>query len=224
MLRYKSRRTCLRGLVDEVGNRWLPLRMTSSLASVILHAFQPKKKFITPHPRIPTAQSNMSLENHQFKAHKSRILAEIASPSPDASPKGSIDVQILPLINRLNLHDRVFTTSSCSGRVSVFLEGLKKNAKPGFSEGDTVGKAGIGGKGEGGKWLFVSHDPVDVGGKSDREVAEMVLGKEVAAEISGDERMLGLGSGDAIDFNISSATRFVHLKFEPMVSGYASTE
>lgn len=164
------------------------------------------------------------MENHHFKAHKSRILAEIASPNPDASPKGSIDVHILPLINRLNLHDRVFTTSSCSGRVSVFLEGLKKNTKPGYSEGDTVGKAGIGGKGEGGKWLFVSHDPVDVGRKSDREVAEMVLGKEVAAETPGDERMLGLGSGDAIDFDISSATRFVHLKFEPMVSGHTSIE
>lgn len=162
----------------------------------------------------------MSLENHHFKVHKSRILAGIASPSPDASPKGSIDAQILPLIHRLNQHDRVFTTSSCSGRVSVFFEGLKKNAKQSYSEGDIVGKAGIGGKGEGGKWLFVSHDPVDVERKSDREVAEMLLGKAVAAETLSDEQRqgcAGLGSGDAVNFDISSATRFVHLKFEPMV-------
>lgn len=36
------------------------------------------------------------------------------------------------------------TTSSCSGRVSVFLEGVK------------LGKPG--GKGDGGKWLFITHD------------------------------------------------------------------
>lgn len=173
----------------------------------------------------------MSLKNRLFKTHKSRILAEIESPIPDASPKGSIDVQILPLINRLNQHDRIFTTSSCSGRVSVFFEGLKKiatTATPRYSEqnqqagktpvGDAVGNAGIGGKGEGGKWLFVSHDPVDAERKSDCEVAEMLLGKEVAA--TPDEQRLGyvgLGFGDAVGFDISSATRFVHLKFEPMV-------
>lgn len=188
--------------------------MTSSLASVIL------PKNLLPH----TPQSDMSSENYLFKSHKFRILAEIASPSPDASPKGSIDVQILPLVDQLNQHDRVFTTSSCSGRVSVFFEGQKKIATPSHSErnqqtpavGDPVGKAGIGGKG-GGKWLFVSHDPVDVERKSDCEVAEMLLGD--------DEQKLGyvgLGSGDAVGFDISSATRFVHLKFEPMVCNPAS--
>lgn len=176
----------------------------------------------------------MSPQNCLFTAHKSRILAEISSPNPDASPKGSVDVQILPLINQLNQHDRVFTTSSCSGRISVFYEGLKKSAKSSYSgenqqesgipeARNAVGKAGIGGKGEGGKWLFVSHDPLDVGQKSDREVTEMLLGKEVdeiAVRTSGDgERLgaLGLGSNDIVDFDISSTTRFVHLKFEPMV-------
>lgn len=177
----------------------------------------------------------MSSKNGLFKTHKSRILVEIESPTPDASPKGSIDVQILPLINRLNQHDRIFTTSSCSGRVSVFFEGLKKiattTATPRYSEqnqqagktsvGDAVGNAGIGGKGEGGKWLFVSHDPVDAERKSDYEVAEMLLGKEVdeVAATPDEQRLgyVGLGSVDAVGFDISSATRFVHLKFEPMV-------
>lgn len=204
--------------------------MTSSLTSVILHFS--KSNFSLPHnPRVSYGLI-MSSENHLFKAHKSRILAEIESPIPDASPKGSIDVQILPLINRLNQHDRIFTTSSCSGRVSVFFEGLKKiPTTPRYSEqnqqagktpvGDAVGNAGIGGKGEGGKWLFVSHDPVDAERKSDCEVAEMLLGKEVdEVAATHDEQRLGyagLGSGDAVGFDISSATRFVHLKFEPMV-------
>lgn len=191
--------------------------MTSSLTPVIL----PKIHYPTPLNR-----SDMSSET-LFKEHKFRILAEIASPNPDASPKGSIDVQILPLINRLNQHDRVFTTSSCSGRVSVYFEGQKKIATPNYSErnqqtpavGDPVGKAGIGGKGGGGKWLFVSHDPVDVEQKSDCEVAEMLLGKEVDEQRLG---YVGLGSGDAVGFDISSATRFVHLKFEPMVCKPAS--
>lgn len=177
---------------------------------------------------------DMPQRNCLFTAHKSRILAKISSPSPDASPKGSVDTQILPLISRLNQHNRVFTTSSCSGRISIFLEGLKKNTRSSYfgenkQEGrvlaaeDAGGKAGIGGKGEGGKWLFVSHDPVDLIHKSDQEVSEMLLGKkadEAAAETpSGKEKLggLGLGSVDVSDFDISSITRFVHLKFEPMV-------
>lgn len=74
------------------------------------------------------------------------------------------------------------TTSSCSGRVSVFLEGRKKGkyvrgggAGGGINrnqkqqqqeevEKEEEGEVGVmlppGGKGNGGRWLFVSHDPV----------------------------------------------------------------
>lgn len=172
----------------------------------------------------------MSSQKRHFAAHKSRVLAEVAAPGPDASPKGSVDVQILPLITRLNQHDRVFTTSSCSGRISVFLEGLKKNSNPGDSRmnqqeskvldrGDTAGKAGIGGKGEGGEWLFVSHDQVDVERKSNQEVAETLFGNEkdgATAKTFSDDEGSRLGE-DIVDFDISYTTRFVHLKFEPMV-------
>jgi tRNA wybutosine-synthesizing protein 3 len=176
----------------------------------------------------------MSSPEARFAVNKSRILAEIASTAPDASPKGSIDVQILSLINQLNQHDRVFTTSSCSGRISVFFEGVKKSTEPidseelqGDDRGNRAGQAGMGGKGEGGKWLFVSHDPVsDVEKRSNREIAEMLFRGEkdkAVTDTASDEGGLcepvELEMGDVVDFDISSTTRFVHLKFEPMVCG-----
>lgn len=43
------------------------------------------------------------------------------------------------------------TTSLCSGRVSVFLEGVKNNTQ-------------IGAKGNDGRWLFVTHEPEQLNG------------------------------------------------------------
>lgn len=45
------------------------------------------------------------------------------------------------------------TTSSCSGRVSVFLEGVKQS--------DNVHRS-IGAKGHEGRWLFVTHEPSEL--------------------------------------------------------------
>ncbi|RPB01813.1 hypothetical protein L873DRAFT_1788141 [Choiromyces venosus 120613-1] len=161
----------------------------------------------------------------RFAVQKAQILAEISSPGPDASPKGSIDIRILPLINRLNEHRNIITTSSCSGRISVFLEGSKKPAgkdaeaiegAPGRNEkAEFSGNARMGGKG-GGKWLFVSHDPVDCIDKTPREVGQMLLGGQ-ALDIDyvnnqglSDSMLSEAGTG------ISSSVRLVHMKFEPM--------
>ena len=40
----------------------------------------------------------------------------------DLSKKGSIDEQIMDLVQYINAKDNYFTTSSCSGRISVFSE------------------------------------------------------------------------------------------------------
>ncbi|KAL8790626.1 MAG: hypothetical protein Q9213_000473 [Squamulea squamosa] len=140
-----------------------------------------------------------------FQTHKSRILASLSTPASsytDASPKGSLDTAIVPLIERLNGLDGVVTTSSCAGRVSVFLEGRKeiKGGKArradercedqgsenqggeigGDDEGEredydkhrgsTHGKNSVpGGKGLGGRWLFVSHDPLVMSSRGDDE-------------------------------------------------------
>ncbi|KAI4218669.1 MAG: hypothetical protein L6R36_008819, partial [Xanthoria steineri] len=142
-------------------------------------------------PPIPTS----------FLALKSRILTSLSVPPEsytDASPKGTLDTAIVPLIERLNLLDGVVSTSSCAGRISVFLEGRKKkkegvkvsgikkgdgdhieekvgddddddddDKEVGYDEEGAGGRVGTkmsvpGGKGLGGRWLFVSHEPIEM--------------------------------------------------------------
>lgn len=90
----------------------------------------------------------MSKQN-PFDQKKKAILEEINSLEPDLSPKGSIDQLCLPIMNLINSHKDMVTTSSCSGRISIFAEGTKV-----VNKDDTK----TGGKGLGGRWLYVSHE------------------------------------------------------------------
>lgn len=166
--------------------------------------------------------------------------------------------------------DGFVTTSSCAGRVSVFLEGRRSKEREGggdvgsggvpgpdgggelpshyvadLEEGEAVAVtaaaaataggggvgdeheggggggsgiggerntvAGFGGKGGGGRWLFVSHDPLESPGKLDSEpnIVAALLGIEdpifSGVEGSSAKEMTGEGS------------RLIHFKFEPMV-------
>ncbi|KAL8032845.1 hypothetical protein ABFX02_13G123600 [Erythranthe guttata] len=83
----------------------------------------------------------------EFRKRKTAALAAISSPAPDKSPKGNIDAPIIPLLTAINSHPSYFTTSSCSGRISVL-------SQPNPSPSAPKKKA------RGGSWLFVSHDPV----------------------------------------------------------------
>lgn len=116
----------------------------------------------------------------RFVAKKQSILSQLAldpSTYDDKSPKGSVDTQILDLIRLINSVDGWVTTSSCAGRVAVFVEGPKKELpSEAFENGSNTDeqqgiaangreaevsvKTAPGGKG-GGRWLFVSHDPLD---------------------------------------------------------------
>lgn len=87
-----------------------------------------------------------------FDQKKDSILRDILAhdeANPDASPKGTIDSLCIPLIKAINKHPDLVTTSTCLGRVSVFLEGVKT-------------KSQIGAKGNDGKWLFVTHHPEEL--------------------------------------------------------------
>lgn len=136
-----------------------------------------------------------------FVAKKSQILSLLTQPEDeytDKSPKGTVDHQILHLIQEINGYDGLVTTSSCAGRVAVFVEGPRSTAKAGdvndAGEGEdeqmtgdpvigvtttnssssssaaaaatatttttTTTATSPGGKG-GGKWLYVSHDPIE---------------------------------------------------------------
>ncbi|KAI1092095.1 methyltransferase TYW3-domain-containing protein [Rostrohypoxylon terebratum] len=157
-----------------------------------------------------------------FTRRKERILRLLAVPEgeyTDASPKGSVDEGIRVLIDGINGLEGFVTTSSCAGRVSVFREGRRKGGGVGDGDGeegmDVEGErgklAGVGGKGGGGNWLFVSHDPVPLeDGEPERDL-EILLGLKEA-----ENREAGGGrSGDGL--RDGAAVRLVHFKFEPMI-------
>lgn len=186
-----------------------------------------------------------------FEARKSKILEQLAVPDAeysDASPKGTVDAGIRHLLAKINAAPGFVTTSSCAGRVSVFVEGRKtvpaqqpqqqRDAADGGDEetteihgqqdetsdriqpASTQTVAGLGGKGGGGTWLYVSHDPHPKMVELQNEGVAMAVVVDWAKE-------LGI-SGDADDTPLLDATggagesgseqRLIHFKFEPMVS------
>ncbi len=76
--------------------------------------------------------------NNAFDASKRSILLGIMSPSCDRSPKGSIDEPIRELLELINGEETDYvSTSSCSGRIVLFLSGVEQPT-----------------------WLLVKHEPV----------------------------------------------------------------
>ena len=153
-----------------------------------------------------------------FTLKKNAILASLSTPEStytDLSPKGSIDEAIKSLIDRINALEGIVTTSSCSGRVSVFLEGNKKSAFPSdrVEQADDAGGgaqptkdqvAVPGGKGMGGRWLFVSHQPVHF--------------HTSGASLTRTLGMERLPEGYTIQSNIDiTKVRLARFQFEPMV-------
>ncbi|KAL2042679.1 hypothetical protein N7G274_004438 [Stereocaulon virgatum] len=158
-----------------------------------------------PNPPIPPS----------FTAKKNAILASLSTPDDaytDLSPKGTVDKAIKPLIDRINGLEGVVTTSSCAGRISVFLEGSKQgksNGNKAVTSDDvrenTQGQAAVpGGKGMGGRWLFVSHEPVLI---SDHGVC-------LASQLGIHSTEKTHEYHDAIDVTQMRLARF---QFEPMI-------
>ena len=159
----------------------------------------------------------------EFVRKKQKILDSLAIPDADytdKSPKGSVDKGIIGIIGDINGIEGLITTSSCAGRVSVFLEGSKSDPislgpeDDGILRSETLQTIVPGGKGRGGRWLFVSHDLV---GRSSESVLEGLQGGFFA-------RLFGIGSKrDASEISDTTRTRFVKFQFEPMVSCLRST-
>ncbi|XP_058094324.1 tRNA wybutosine-synthesizing protein 2/3/4 isoform X2 [Magnolia sinica] len=85
----------------------------------------------------------------EFEKRKAIALAEMSSEESDKSPKGTLDAPIIPLLKILNLHPSYFTTSSCSGRISILSQPSPSQL---LSSNTKKKKAG------GGSWLFITHD------------------------------------------------------------------
>jgi tRNA wybutosine-synthesizing protein 3 len=174
-----------------------------------------------------------------FLNKKAKILSSLSIPSQeydDLSPKGSIDEGIIPLIEEINGYEGLVTTSSCAGRVSVFLEGRRQSSSTGDEtneevsgargengdeeenevknigggeERDASTTAGTGGKGGGGRWLFVSHDPLPLPplAESHSWIETLGMGElDEAERVKIEEKM-----GDVKE------RRLIHFKFEPVV-------
>lgn len=127
-----------------------------------------------------------------FTQKKASILESIQNSSPDLSPKGDIDHLCWPIIQLINSHDDLVTTSSCSGRISIFAEGSKYK--------DPIATK-AGGKGLGGRWLFVSHEQSDV--------------QNWIAKLKKEDAIHELP--DYSTFEPRESTRYILYKFEPFI-------
>jgi tRNA wybutosine-synthesizing protein 3 len=144
--------------------------------------------------------------NSRFDVKKRGILAQLGVPEDeyhDLSPKGSVDEPIRSLIGDINRLDGLVTTSSCSGRLSVFLEGRKKYIDAsGLDQEGAASRAGPGGKG-GGAWLYISHAPVEISLEEPNTKCMSLFGLQRVK-----------GGDNTVSFVKRS---HIHLKFEPMV-------
>lgn len=136
-----------------------------------------------------------------FGDKKKRIIEQLQVPETeynDLSPKGSIDIGIRELLDDINAIPTLVSTSSCAGRVSVYVEGQKQYDASVDASDSVVPSSG--GKG-GGRWLFVSHDPVLTKGS---------LAHHIGFEGMVDQTPPGLHQNHAL----------VHFKFEAMVGTF----
>lgn len=139
-----------------------------------------------------------------FAAQKTRLLQRLTAPhaaNTGHSSKDSVDIGIRSLVDEINKIDTLATTSSCAGRVVVYLEGSGSSSSPSHLD-DDMGISGLAIATEGfhDQSLFVSHDPLPLSGK--RPVAPM------------------LGLSDHTNLGVPSSiegVRWVRCKFEPLV-------
>ncbi|BDA41177.1 probable tRNA wybutosine-synthesizing protein 5 at C-terminar half [Coccomyxa sp. Obi] len=91
-------------------------------------------------------ESISSSSNSGFNQRRSHVLALLEQNARDKSRAGGVDAPIADLVATLNSWPRIFTTSSCSGRVSVFAEPTAATRAAGH---------------KGGEWVFVTHGLAD---------------------------------------------------------------
>ncbi|CAA6658210.1 unnamed protein product [Spirodela intermedia] len=116
----------------------------------------------------------------EFEKRKATALVAMTAPQPDKSPKGTLDFPIVSLLDAINSHPCFFTTSSCSGRISILAhppraqpasangtlsvaeeEGDKYFASKSQDDSQEKNEKKENKKAGGGSWLLVSHDPVE---------------------------------------------------------------
>lgn len=111
---------------------------------------------------------NTMAHQREFELRKEVVLKALKSEEKDKSRKGGVDAPIADLIGCINSHPSFFTTSSCSGRVSIFLERpaalLNSDPYHAAAEGAQNDSGSAGGAAktkakQGGRWMYVTHEP-----------------------------------------------------------------
>lgn len=198
-----------------------------------------------------------------FTVKKTQILSLLTRPEAsytDNSPKGTVDAQIRELIDEINAYDGLVTTSSCAGRVAVFVEGPKAKVldKPSQrpEEDSREGEAGDdirkrqdltgsdgtatepspvaataaatltspGGKG-GGRWLYVSHDPIPMplgsDGARSKASEQHKHDREPFSKLfnlaSPSQPIRPSSTGPTAPATSSTPPRMIHLSFSPLI-------
>lgn len=178
----------------------------------------------------------MSLDG--FHSRKKAILIALNSDTPDKSPKGYVDEPLLPLIVLINTHADYVTTSSCSGRICTYLEGLdegttenceegdnnisntevEEEEPKGFDENTSLAAVEASKRAKGGQWLYVSHDPVELPvdqeeGSNNRWIIDTLFGPEAHRVVTMEEQE----HAQQIKTLGMARSQLVYFKFEPMV-------
>ncbi|KAL0023672.1 hypothetical protein WJX77_012323 [Trebouxia sp. C0004] len=78
-----------------------------------------------------------------FEQRQQQVLDALSSQETDKSRAGGVDARITLLVDGMNRHLHLYTTSSCSGRISVFAEPSAATR--------AAGK-------KGGEWVYATHD------------------------------------------------------------------
>ncbi|KAG0336845.1 hypothetical protein BG000_006090 [Podila horticola] len=178
----------------------------------------------------------MSLDG--FHSRKKAILIALNSDTPDKSPKGYVDEPLLPLIVLINTHADYVTTSSCSGRICTYLEGLdegttenseegdnnisnteeEEEEPKGFDENTSLAAVEASKRAKGGQWLYVSHDPVELPvdqeeGSNNRWIIDTLFGPEAHRVVTMEEQK----HAQQIKTLGMARSQLVYFKFEPMI-------
>ena len=172
----------------------------------------------------------MSLDG--FTSRKKAILIALNSDTPDKSPKGYVDEPLLPLIVLINNHKDYVTTSSCSGRICTYLEGLDESEAPGagsdhqdedeedgvargYDENTSLAAVEAAKRAKGGQWLYVSHDPVvfpEHNTQDQRWIVDLLFGPEAHRVVTMEDSV----PSDTRTLDMARS-QLVYFKFEPMV-------
>ena len=89
-----------------------------------------------------------------FDETKHSVLSKV-----DISPKGSFDAPIVDLLSLINSHIDYVTTSSCSGRIAIFVSNAaaKESSDDLADDSDDLSSSLSSALAKGIRWLMVSH-------------------------------------------------------------------